>query len=109
MTNQVAVNFDTLRSLAFGSISGSYAAVGSQLGFPVRLICFTNNTDGDMFVSVDGSTNCLFIAAGSFKLFDIGTNRILPAPMWSIASGTQFYIKQSTAPSKGAFYIECLY
>lgn len=109
MTNQVAVNFDVIRTIAHGSISGSYAAVGTPLGFPVRLICFTNNTDGDMFISVDGANNCLFIAAGSFKLFDIGTNRVHAAPIWSIASGTQFYIMQSSAPTKGNFYIECLY
>lgn len=107
--NQMAVNFDTLRTIAFGSISGTYAAVGTAFGFPVRLICITNSTDGDMLFSVDGINNCLFIAAGSFKLFDIGTNKVSSAPMWSIAAGTQFYVKQSSAPTKGAVYIECLY
>jgi hypothetical protein len=107
--NIQVVSFDTLRSLAFGSISGSYAAVGSQFANPVRLICFTNNTDGDMFFSVDGVNNNLFVAAGSFKLFDLTTNRTNQAQYWMLPIGTQFYVKQSTAPSKGAVYIECLW
>ena len=109
MSNLETVSIDNLRSLGFASISGTYAAVGGVLTNQARLICFTNNTDGDMFVSDDGVNNKLFIAAGSFKLFDLCTNRYTPQKGWVFAIGTQFYIKQSTAPSKGAFYIEILW
>jgi len=108
MGNSQVATIDVLRTLAFGSISGTYAAVGTPLIFPTRLICFTNNTDGDMFFSDDGVNNQLFIAAGSFKLFDLNTNRLNQQQLWVFATGTQFYVKQSTAPSKGAVYIECL-
>jgi hypothetical protein len=108
MGNAQVVTIDSLRSLAFGSISGSYAAIGKSLTFPTRLICFTNNTDGDMFLSIDGLNDQLFIAAGSFKLFDLNTNRLNQQQLWVFAQGTQFYVKESTAPTKGAFYIECM-
>jgi hypothetical protein len=108
MGNSQVATIDVLRTLAFGSISGTYAAVGTPTIFPVRLICFTNNTDGDMFFSDDGVNNQLFIAAGSFKLFDLNTNRLNQQQLWVFATGTQFYVKQSTAPTKGAVYIECL-
>lgn len=108
MGNAQVATIDVLRTLAFGSISGSYAAVGTPLIFPTRLICFTNNTDGDMFFSEDGVNNNLFVAAGSFKLFDLNTNRLNQQQLWVFATGTQFYVKQSTAPTKGAVYIECL-
>jgi hypothetical protein len=108
MGNAQVVTIDILRSLAFGSISGSYAAVGSPLGFPARLICFTNATDGDMFFSINGVSNNLFIAATSFKLFDLTTNRLNQQQLWVFAQGTQFYVKQSTMPTKGAVYIEVL-
>ena len=107
MASQV-VQFEILRTLAFGSISGTYAAVGTPFANPVRLICFTNATDGDMFFSNDGTNNYLFIAAGSFKLFDLNTNRRTQDQWWTIQAGTQWYVKQSSAPSKGAVYIECL-
>ncbi len=107
MTSQIAV-IDSLRSLANGSISGTYAAVGNPFQHLTRLICITNNTDGDMFFSTDGSTNMLFVAHNSFKLFDISTNKEVNSPFY-LPAGTQFYVKQSTAPTTGAVYIEVIY
>ena len=106
------VKFDTLRSLAFGGISAAYAAVGTPLDINARIICITNKTAGDMIFSVD-STNAdgnLFIAAGSFKLFDLTAN-LVPGKddNFVLAIGTQFYVKQVTAPTSGAVYIELVY
>lgn len=101
---------EALRSLAFGSISGTYSTIGSVLANPCRLICFTNNTDGDLLFSRDGSTDELFVAAGSFKLFDVSTNhRPVNQDDLVFETGTQWYVKQSTAPTEGSVYIEVLY
>jgi hypothetical protein len=108
MSNAQVATIDVLKTLDHASISGSYAAVGTPTIFPVRLICFTNNTNGDMFFSYDGVNNMLFIAASSFKLFDLTTNRLNQQQLWCFATGTQFYVKQSTAATTGAVYIECL-
>lgn len=106
------VYFDTLRSLDSGSISGTYAAVGSAFTVNPRIICITNKTLGDMIFSID-NTNAdgnLFVAAGSFKLFDLTTNQQQTMDdNFVIAKGTQFYVKQVTAPVSGSVYIELLY
>jgi len=110
MANNIqVVQIDTVRTVAFGGISGSYAPVGTPFANPVRLICFTNTTDGDIFFSDDGINNKLFVPKGSFKLFDLNTNRYGNAEQWVFAAGTQFYVKQSTAPTLGSVYIECLW
>lgn len=106
------VYFDTLRSLAFGSISGTYAAVGTPLTVEARVVCFTNKTAGDMIFSTD-STNAsgqIFVPAGAFKLYDLTAN-LVPGKddSFVIAKATQFYVKQSTAPVSGAVYIELVY
>jgi len=104
------VHIEPLRSIAFGSISGSYAAVGTPLANPCRLICISNNTDGDMLFSRDGSTDELFVASGSFKLFDVSTNRrAINQDDCVFEKGTQWYVKQSTAPTAGDVYIEIIY
>ena len=103
------VSFEPLRSIAFGSISGTYAAIGTKFANPIRLICITNNTDGDVILSTDAVNDMLFIAAGSFKLFDLNTNRQNSDQVWVLQKGTQFYVKQSTAPTKNSVYIEVLY
>ncbi len=106
------VYFDTLRSLAFGSISGTYAAVGGPLTVNPRIMCITNRTVGDMIFSVDNtnSTGQIIVPAGSFKLYDL-TSNLVPGKddSFVIAVGTQFYVKQVAAPTSGAVYIEFIY
>lgn len=105
------VRADVIRTLAFGGISGSYATVGTALTHLWREFKITNNTDGDMLVSFDGTTDNLFVPAGSFTLYDLSTNapNINNIDKLVLGIGTQFYVKQSTAPSKGAVWIEGLY
>lgn len=105
----VVAKLDTLRSLAFGGISGSYAAIGSPLAFPANAFRFVNNTDGDIFVSDDGTNDKLFVPMGSFVLYDISSNRNVPENVLRYGALIQFYVKQSTAPSKGAVYLEVIY
>lgn len=109
MSNQRA-ELEPLRSLGFAGISGSYAAVGDEQAYSCRIICFSNNTQGDMLFSRDGVTDELFVAAGSFKLFDISTNhRAANQSDLVFVKGTQWYVKQSTAPVSGDVYIEIIY
>jgi len=107
VSTQVAI-LDNLRSLASGGISGTYAPVGTAFPAAVRLICITNNTDGDMIFTDDGINDKLFIPKGSFKLFDIGSNRTNNNTTYVIRQGTQFSVKQSTAPTTGSVYIEVI-
>lgn len=101
---------DTLRVLAFGSVSGTYAKVGTDFAYPARIICFTNTTDADMIFSMDGTTDQLIVAAGGFKLFDITTNhRPVNQDDFVFAVGTQWWVKQAAATTKGAVYIEVIY
>ena len=99
--------FDEIRSLGFGGISGAYAAVGSPLEHTARGVCFTNNTAGDLFFTDDTSVDKIFVKAGSFKLWDIQSN-VNPGrdDSYVLPVGTQFYVKQITAPVSGSVYIE---
>lgn len=102
-------SFEELRSLVYTGISGTYAAIGDPFDHPIKLICLTNNTNGDMIFSDDGVTNKLFIPAGSFKLFDLTTNRHPRDENYALRRNTQLYVKQSTVPTSGSVYVECLF
>ena len=107
-TSQAKV--DTLRTLAFGSITGSYVAVGGAFAYQARIICFTNTTNADVIFSMDGATDQLIVPAGSFKLFDITTNhRPVNQDDFCFSIGTQWYVKYAAAPGSGAVYIEVVY
>ncbi len=104
--------FEALRTLGFAGISGSYAAVGAPLTQMVRAFCITNNTQGDMIFSLDNTVAAghMFIARGSYKLYDVQANMNTQFDdKYVIAIGTQFYVKQSTAPVAGDVYIECMF
>jgi len=103
------VELDVLRSLSNTGISGTYAAVGTQFLYPARLICITNNTDGDMLFSNDAVNDKLFIPKNSFKLFDLTTNKGGSDGIFCLRQGTIMYVKQSTAASTGSVYIEVIY
>lgn len=106
------VNLDTLRSLAFGGISGVYAAIGSAFTVAPRIVCITNGTNGNLIISDDNTnaTGKLILLAGTFKLFDFTAN-IKPRDDddFVMAKGTILYVKQETAPTSGSVYVELVY
>lgn len=100
---------DAVRELAFGSISGSYATLGTPITEHARVVIFTNTTNADIYISLNGTTNNLRLAANGFKLIDFSTNKIRDDGLF-ISSGTQFYAKQvSGAPTQGAVWVEVIY
>lgn len=98
-----------LRSLAFGSISGTYAAIGTPLGQMVRIIHVSNLTDQTMTFSFTGNTDHFVLPSGSFILLDLTANEIGDGG-WFVSEGTQLYVKQtSTPPTSGAVYVSAFY
>jgi len=105
------VRFDSLRSLGFASISGTYAAVGTPIQHNWRELEFVNNTDGDLIVSVDGINDNLIVPKMSIVTRDIAangdTNTGATALVFELF--TQFWVKQSSAPTSGSFYVQGIY
>lgn len=109
MAGQNVARLDEIRSINFSGISGTYAPVGSAFEHVVRIICFTNNTDGDLMVSLNNEVDNLFIPAGGFKLFDLTTNKGGITVSFVFPPTTRIFVKQVTAPTSGDFYVECAY
>jgi len=104
------VRADAIRTVSSGSITTSYTALGASLSKNWRIFKITNNTDGDMLFSFDGTTDNLFVPANSFTLYDLATNSdTVVSDLFVMQLGTQFYIKYSTAPTTGAVWVEGLY
>ena len=108
------VRMDSLRSKAFGVITNSYTVLGAVLANNWRVFKITNNTNGDMLISLDGTTDNLFVPANSFTLYDLSTNaaNVQDSDGFVMQIGSQFYVKYSTAPTGpvgGAVYVEGLF
>jgi hypothetical protein len=100
--------FDAVRELAFGDISGTYAAIGGPLTDHARIIRFVNSTNAEVYITTNTAENKLRFAVSSFVLFDFSTNKIRDDGLF-VHVGTQFYAKQvSGAPTSGAVWIEVI-
>ena len=102
--------FEAIKTLGFAGISGAYASVGSPTTHPIRIFKISNNTQGDMYFTTNTSQDEMFVAAGTFTLYDIQSN-INPQfdDKFVLETGTQFSVKQITAPVAGAVYVECIF
>lgn len=101
------VRVDALRSLASGSISGTYAAVGSSFTHPMRLLKLINTTDVNITVSFDSINDNDLIPAGGFALYDLTTNKTVPDTTFAFEKGTTVYVKGS--PTTGTFYVVAIF
>jgi hypothetical protein len=101
------IRYEPLRSLAFGSISGTYAAVGTPFDNAVRLLMIDNLTDANLTISFDGINDHLIIASSSGRVIDYATNRVGPVDQLEQAEGTILYVKGD--PSVGSIYVAVVY
>lgn len=108
-STSIKIRYETLRSLAFGGISGAYAAVGTAFANPVRMLKLTNGTDADMFVSFDGSNNMDIVPARTSQIYDYGSNKADTGGVLDQSLGDRVYIKQVSAPTSGTFYVTVIY
>jgi hypothetical protein len=104
------VRIDEYKTVGFAAITASFTTVGTPLSHNWRAFRATNNTNGNLILSLDGSTNNIFLPANSFVLYDITANTDTDNSTALIfAIGSQFYVKYSTAPTSGDLYIEGFY
>lgn len=104
------IRFEPIRSIAFGAVSGAYAAVGTPLANASRLLMFDNIMDTALLISFDGSNDHIFIAASSSKIIDLASNRVGPVDQLELSESTTIYVKQASgAPGSGTLYISTMY
>lgn len=100
--------FDALRSILGTSVTSSYTVLGAQFTHAMRVVHFINNTDGDMLISFDGTTDNVIVPADTFTLYDLTSDQDFNEK-FRYENGTQLWIKYSTVPTTGSFYVVCVY
>lgn len=101
------LTYDTLRSLAFGGITGAYAIVGAVFSRPVRLLKIVNTTDRTIEVSTDGVTTEDILPTQTFVLYDLSTNKIRDEGAF-FRQGKAIYVRRPAAeanPTSGSVHV----
>lgn len=107
----LAVKFaaEPLRSLAFGSISGTYAGIGTPFDHPIRQLYIQNLTDKTLVYSFNGVDDHFKLPEQGFLLLDVTANKTQQGG-WYVAEGTRIYVKQdSAAATAGEAVVSAFY
>lgn len=108
--SSIRISWEPLRSLAYTSISGTYALIGTPFANPARQLIINNNTDANMIFSWDGVNDYLFIAANTSMILDYCSNKNAMAGTLEQPAGTFAYVKEESAsPTKGHIYLSLIY
>lgn len=100
---------EPVRSLAFGSISGVYAGIGTAFSNPIRIIMIQNLSDVTLMFSFNGVDDHVPLPGSGFLLLDVSTNKSVSNGFF-IAEGTRIYVRDLGAPATvGSVYVSVFY
>ena len=99
---------ETIRSLAFGSIINTHTGIGTEITNPIRILRVQNLTNAILWFSYDGVNDHEALAANSFLLLDIASNKTGNHGFF-LAEGTRIYVRRNGIPTSGAVYVTVYY
>jgi len=104
----IRLQFEPVRSLAFGSIGAGYTGVGTVISNPARQFFIQNLTDVTLMFSFDGINDHFPLPASGFFLDDITSNKTQQGGFY-LAEGTRLYVKEIGTPTSGSVYFSVMY
>ncbi len=109
MAYPIRVRAEAIREVAFGAIGAALAALGAATTHIGRIVRLVNNTDADVYFSLDGVNNHYRLPPLSFLLIDVSTNQTTKDNFF-IPEGQVFYIQHAgVAPTLGNAWVEYTY
>ena len=97
------VDFMPRRSRAGSTFDNTYQTLGNPISDPAVMIKIVNNTNQDLDISTDGTTDHDFVPANSFTLYDFRTNKGEEND-FMLPKGKQIYVK-GAAVGTGNVYL----
>jgi hypothetical protein len=110
MAQEIRLALEPVRTLAFGSISGTYMGVGTAISNPARVFWVNNLTDTDLMCSFDGVNDHFPLPSGGFVILDTTSNKTITQGFY-LAEGTRLYVKElsGTPAAAGSVYFTVFY
>lgn len=110
MTLAIRVGYEAERSIAFGSITNSYALVGSLFSHAIRILVLQNDTNAAVSFSLDGSTTLITLQPAISIVFDLTANKTNDPAGFSIPINQGIYVQYAVgAPTSGTVFASAIY
>lgn len=97
----IRIQPDVVRTLAFGGISANYAAVGTAMTHPIRIIQIQNLTDTILMFSLNGIDDNVPLPTTGYMILDVSANKTNESGFF-LSEGQRFYVRDMTAEGKAA-------
>ena len=97
-----------IRSLGFAAVGAGFTAIGTPLTHMIRILHISNLTDATLMFSFTGTTDHIILAANSFILLDLCSNKLDDGGFF-VSENTQMFIRQVGVPTSGTVYISAFY
>lgn len=94
--------------LAYTSISGTYAKVGTVTLYPGRQFMVSNLTDANLQFSWNGVDDHFPMLSGTQWINDVATNQILDQGLSNPQNAT-LWVKTIDSPTKNSVYFSSMY
>ena len=112
MSVAIRANFEEVRRLAFGGISGVFAGIGTEFAHPARVIYLKNNTDVALTFSNDGILDKLDLDAWESTVLDLSSNKTIENG-FCLKETTRIYVREHplvlVAPTIGYVSLSVVY
>lgn len=110
LASSIRLDFEDLRVLAFGGVSGTYAAVGLPFVNPGRMLKVTNDTDANLLISFNGIDDKDIVLAGQSWVYDFCSNKADSGGTLELPAGRRVYVRQqSSSATSGDVYVTYMY
>lgn len=105
----IKVGFSAAQGDDHTGAGAAYVALGTATSSPAYAIIISSSFDKSIFLSIDGTTDHIFVPPAMMKRVDFGANKE-GTGKYILHKGTQFYLKQGPdgAPTTGDLYISFL-
>lgn len=96
------------RILAFGSVGATYTPTGDGAAYPARMLLVQNNTNAELWFSLDGIKNGFYLNANSSLWIDISCNQTHSRGLF-LPAGDKVWVKQKGVPGAGEVIVNYFY
>lgn len=105
----IRMQFETLREIAYSSLTTSYISIGGPLLNPARQFILQNLTDQNVYFSLDGVNPIIKLPSGGYLISDVASNKTNIVGLFMV-EGDIMYVKYDvTAPSAGSVCFSVMY